>query len=172
MLVSKPIIDALNEQIAMEFGASMQYEAIAAHFAAEALPALSAHFARQASEERDHAHRFMKFVIDAGGRVVLSAIEQPLNQFAFAKDAIRASLDHELKVTAAINGIMKQAVKEEDHLTQHMLQWFIGEQLEEVSSMDELLKIIERAGETNLLLVEQYLSSGKRPQPHATEAGE
>jgi len=169
MLVSKEIIAAINDQIAMEFGASMQYEAISAHFAAEALPALSAHFARQAEEERDHAHRFMKFVIDAGGRVVLSAIKEPTNQFAFAKDAVRASLEHELKVTAAINAIMKQAVKEEDHLTQHMLQWFIGEQLEEAASMDELLKIVERAGETNLLLVEQYLASGKRPS--SREAG-
>lgn len=35
MLTSKKIIDAINEQIGYEFSASMQYYAIAAHFAAE-----------------------------------------------------------------------------------------------------------------------------------------
>jgi ferritin len=163
MLVTQRIIDAINEQIGMEFGASMQYEAISAHFAYEALLGLSAHFAQQAAEERDHAHRFMKFVNDAGGRVMIPGIQQPVSTFSFAKDAVKISLDHELKVTAAINNLMKLAVEESDHITQNMLQWFLKEQVEEVSSMDELLKIVERAGETNLLLVEQYLATGRKP---------
>ena len=67
MLTSKKIIDAINEQIGYEFSASMQYYAIAAHFAAEALPQLSEHFFRQAEEEKEHALRFIKYVVDAGG---------------------------------------------------------------------------------------------------------
>ncbi len=167
MLISQKIIDAINEQIGMEFGASMQYEAISSHFVYEALPGLAGHFAKQAEEERDHAHRFMKFVHDAGGRVEIPGIDKPASAFAFAKDAVRISLDHELKVTAAINALMRLAVEEEDHITQNMLQWFLREQVEEVSSMDELLKIVERAGETNLLLVEQYLSGGIRRMPYS-----
>ena len=38
MLTNQKVIDAINEQIGYEFSASMQYYAIAAHFAAEALP--------------------------------------------------------------------------------------------------------------------------------------
>ena len=38
MLISNKVIDAINEQIGNEFGASLQYVAIAAHFAADALP--------------------------------------------------------------------------------------------------------------------------------------
>jgi ferritin len=37
------------------------------------------------------------------------------------------------------------------------LQWFLTEQLEEVSSMDTLLKIVQR-GADNLLSVEEYLA--------------
>ena len=52
MLTSKKVINAINEQIGYEFSASMQYYAIAAHFAAEALPQLSQHFFQQAEEEK------------------------------------------------------------------------------------------------------------------------
>ena len=36
--------------------------------------------------------------------------------------------------------------RQNDYITINFLQWFLTEQLEEVSSMDNLLKIIERAG--------------------------
>ena len=50
MLTSQKIIDAINEQIGNEFGAMLQYFAIAAHFDAETLPGLSEHFSKQAEE--------------------------------------------------------------------------------------------------------------------------
>jgi ferritin len=40
MLTSQKVIDAINEQIGYEFSAELQYYAIAAHFAAEALSQL------------------------------------------------------------------------------------------------------------------------------------
>jgi len=46
MLTSQKVIDAINEQIGYEFSAELQYYAIAAHFATEALPQLSQHFFR------------------------------------------------------------------------------------------------------------------------------
>ena len=52
MLTSQKVIDAINEQIGYEFSAELQYYAIAAHFAAEALPQLSQHFFQQAGRER------------------------------------------------------------------------------------------------------------------------
>ena len=77
MLTSQKVIDAINEQIGYEFSAELQYYAIAAHFAAEALPQLSQHFFRQAEEEKGHALRFIKYVVDAGGRVAIPAIDAP-----------------------------------------------------------------------------------------------
>ena len=67
MLTTQKVIDAINEQIGYEFSASLQYFAISAYFAAEALPQLSQHFLKQAEEEKGHALRFMKYVVDAGG---------------------------------------------------------------------------------------------------------
>ncbi len=160
MLVSPQIIEAINGQIGMEFAASLQYDAIGAHFDFQSLPHLSRHFYKQSSEERGHAHRFMKFILDAGAQVAIPAIEAPVADFKFAKDAVKLSLDQEIKVTQSINGIYDLALRENDHITSTFLQWFIKEQVEEVSSMNDLLKTVERAGEGGLLLVEQFLARG------------
>ena len=88
MLTSQKVIDAINEQIGYEFSAELQYYAIAAHFAAEALPQLSQHFFQQAEEEKGHALRFIKYVVDAGGRVVIPGIDAP-NLHACPNRALR-----------------------------------------------------------------------------------
>ncbi|MGZ4967725.1 MAG: ferritin [Chthoniobacterales bacterium] len=157
MLTTKKIIDAINEQIGYEFSASMQYYAIAAHFATEALPQLSSHFFKQAEEEKGHALRFIKYVVDAGGRVVIPAIEAPKSNFKTPKDAVKLSLDQEVQVTKQINALVELARSKNDYITINFLQWFLTEQLEEVSSMDNLLKIVQRAGD-DLLQADEYLA--------------
>jgi ferritin len=157
MLTSRKVINAINEQIGYEFSASMQYYAIAAHFAAEALPQLSQHFFKQAEEEKGHALRFIKYVVDAGGRVVIPAIDAPKANFKNPKDAVKLSLDQEMKVTHQINALVELARLEKDYITSNFLQWFLTEQLEEVSSMDNLLKIVQRAGD-DLLQADEYLA--------------
>lgn len=81
MLISQTMNDAINQQIGNEFTASLQYVAIASHFAAETLPELAAHFYRQSEEERSHAMRFVKYVVDAGGRVEIPSIPSPKAEF-------------------------------------------------------------------------------------------
>src|SRR5215211_6246341 len=136
MLMSKEMNDRLNEQIGNEFGASLQYVAIAAHFDREGLPALARHFYRQADEEREHAMRFVRYVVDAGGRVAIPSIPAAKSGFAAAEEAVQLSLDRELTVTTRINGLMDLAIKQNDHTTRNALEWFVEEQLEEVSSME------------------------------------
>ncbi|HZJ38793.1 MAG TPA: ferritin-like domain-containing protein, partial [Chthoniobacterales bacterium] len=61
------------------------------------------------------------------------------------------------------------ARKENDYITINFLQWFLTEQLEEVSSMDNLLKIVERAGD-DLLQADEYLSRvGVKTMPEPPE---
>jgi ferritin len=169
MLTTKKVINAINEQIGYEFSASMQYYAIASHFAAEALPQLSQHFFKQAEEEKDHALRFIKYVVDAGGRVVIPAIDAPKSNFKTPKDAVKLSLEQEIHVTHQINGLVGLARKEDDYITINFLQWFLTEQLEEVSSMDNLLKIVDRAGD-DLLQADEYLARvGVRTMPEPSK---
>lgn len=165
MLTGQKIIDAINEQIGNEFGASLQYFAIAAHFASEALPQLSQHFFQQAEEEKGHALRFIKYVVDAGGRVVIPGIDAPQSKFKTAEAAVKLSLEQEIKVTHQINALVELARSKNDYITINFLQWFLTEQLEEVSSMDNLLKILQRAG-NDLLQADEYLARvGVRAMP-------
>ena len=157
MLISKKVNAAINQQIGNEFGASLQYVDIASYFAAEGLLELSAFFYKQAEEERDHAMRFVKFVVDSGGRVEIPEIAAPKNIFKGVADAVELSLKWETEVTEQINSLVELAVKEKDHITQNFLQWFLKEQLEEFSTMDTLLKVAQRAGQ-NVLLVEEYVA--------------
>ena len=161
MLTSQKVIDAINEQIGYEFSASLQYYAIGAHFAAEALPQLSQHFFQQAEEEKGHALRFIKYVVDAGGCVVIPAIDAPQSKFKTPRDAVKLSLDQENNVTRQINALLAMAKAESSYTTENFLQWFVKEQLEEVASMEQLLRVVQRAGEGNLLRVEEYLAREK-----------
>ena len=170
MLISQPMNDAINRQIGNEFGASLQYVALAAHFDRESLPELAAYFYRQGEEERAHAMRFVKFVVDAGGRVEIPALPEPQSRFDTVEAAVRTALDGEITVTRQINDLVDLASQESDHITHSTLQWFVTEQLEEVSSAETLLRIVQRAGEGGLLHVEEYLARQKSA-PLTSEAG-
>jgi bacterioferritin B len=170
MLISQKMNAAINEQIGNEFAASLQYVAIASHFAGEGLSELATKFYRQADEERDHAMRFVRYVVDAGGKVAIPAIPAPKAQFKSVEEAVRLSLEWEQTVTKQVNGLVQLAIKESDYIAQNFLGWFVNEQLEEVSSMDNLLKVVQRAGDKNLLYVESYLARHQGPAAEATLA--
>ena len=158
MLFSEKMNAAINGQIGREFAASLEYVSIASSFASKGLTELAKHFYRQAEEEHDHAMRFVKYVVDAGGRMAIPAIPAPKSPFTSAEEAVRNSLEWELTVTKHINTLVDLALQESDHTTQNFLQWFVTEQLEEVSSMETLLSIVRRAGESGLLTVEATLA--------------
>ena len=158
MLFSEKMNAAINEQIGREFVASLEYVSIASCFASEGLTELAKHFYCQAEEERDHAMRFVKYVVDAGGKVAIPAIPAPKSAFTSVEEAVRNSLEWEVTVTKHINALVDLAIQESDHTTQNFLQWFVTEQLEEVSSMETLLSVVRRAGESGLLTVEAMLA--------------
>ena len=157
MLISKKLAKAFNEQIGHEFGASMQYVSIAAHFNQRQLTLLSKLFLAQAEEERAHALKFVKYLLDTKGELQIPAVSAPTATFASAAEAADAALSWENEVTKQVTALMDIAVKENDYLAQSFLQWFIDEQLEEVVKMDRLASVIKQSGEKNLLMVEAYL---------------
>lgn len=174
MLISSEINKAFNAQIGNEMHASMQYVQIATYFDGDGLPVLAAHFYRQATEEREHAMRFVKYIVDSGGEVEIPALPAPKSSFKSAEEAVQLSLDWEMTVTDQINKLMDLAIRKNDHIARNFLEWFVNEQLEEVSSMDQLLRLIKRAGSTGLIFVENYLARGKSAGeiPSALSAGD
>ncbi|HEY3612666.1 MAG TPA: ferritin-like domain-containing protein [Gaiellales bacterium] len=146
----------LNEQIAHEFSASQQYIAIAAYYDGDALPQLAAHFYRQAVEERNHAMMIVQYLMDADLPVTIPGIDGVRNEFANIAEPVALALDQERRVSAQIAALTGVAREQGDFMGEQFMQWFLKEQVEEVSSMSTLLRVVERAG-TNALQVEEYL---------------
>ena len=147
----------LNDQIGHEFGASQQYIAIAVWYDQQTLPRLAAHFYRQALEERNHALMIVQFLMDTDRKVVVSGAEAPRNDFSNTAEPVAIALEQEKRVTSQINAIMAAARAQQDFQGEQFMQWFLKEQVEEVASMSDLLRICERAN-GNDLQVEDYLA--------------
>ena len=149
--------DALNEQVANEFAAHQQYVAIAVHYDAETLPRLAAFFYRQAVEERNHAMMITQYLLDADLEVVTPGVAAPQTGFSDIVAPVELALEQEKRVTKQISALAAKARDEGDYQGEQFMQWFIKEQVEEVSTMTDLLRIVERSRD-NPLLAEEYLA--------------
>ena len=148
--------DALNGQIGYEFGAAQQYIAVAVYYDSETLPRLAAHFYRQALEERNHAMMMVQYLLDAGLGVTVPGVEAPKTSFADVVEPVSLALAQERRVTEQIGGLATLARELGDYAGEQFLQWFIKEQVEEVSTMSDLLTVVGRSRE-NPMLAEEYL---------------
>jgi ferritin len=157
--------DALNGQVAYEFAASQQYVAIAAHYDAQTLPQLAAHFYRQAVEERNHAMMMVQYLLDADEDVHIPGVEAPTTRFEDNVAPVALALQQEKRVTEQIADLVKLAREEGELVGEQFLHWFLQEQREEVSSMSALLAVVERSRDS-IMLAEEYLareSGGENP---------
>ena len=166
-------IDKLNEQIGYEFAASQQYVAIAVHYDAQTLPRLAAVFYQQAVEERNHAMMLVQYLLDVGEQVQIPGVAEPKVSFGDIAEPVALALDQEKRVSSQISALAGAAREEGDYMGEQFMQWFIKEQVEEVSSMSDLLAVVERARE-NPMIVEEYIArerpSGETADPTAPSA--
>jgi ferritin len=158
--------EALNEHIAREYAAQQQYIAIAVYFDDQTLPQLAAHFYRQALEERNHAMMIVQYLLDRNKPVTIPGVDAPKSSFADAVEPVGLALEQERAVTKQISALYELARAESDYVGEEFLQWFLKEQLEEESSMSDLLDTVKRASETNILLAEAFLA-----REHVGDAG-
>ena len=169
MLISKELEAAINQQVANEFGASLQYVSIAAFFDSQDMPEAAAFFFRQAEEENAHAMKFVHYVLETGGQLKIAAIPATKYDFVSAEEAVKAALDWEIEVTGQINALMGIAVEKKDYIGQAFLQWFVSEQLEEISTMSTLLSVTRRAKD-NMFYLEEYIARTGHPEDAAPAA--
>src|SRR3954451_11342769 len=148
----------LNEQIAHEYAAHQQYVACAVYYDSETLPQLARFFYRQALEERNHAMMMVQYLLDAGADAVVPGVAAPRTGFADLVEPVALALDQERRVTEQINALAATARAEGDYTSEQFVQWFIKEQVEEVATMSDLLRAVERSHE-DPMDIENYLAS-------------
>ena len=161
-MLSKAMQDALNEQIKNELYSAYLYLAMSNHYEEKNLGGFANWLKVQFQEEQGHALKFMEYIQERGGQVVLKAIDQPPSSFGTNMEVFQQVLEHEKKVTGWIYKLYELALKENDYPTQLMLQWFINEQVEEEKNATEILDSMKRieAHDTAVLMLDHRL--GKR----------
>jgi len=171
-MADQSFAEALNEQIANEFGAHQQYIGAAVYYDAETLPRLAAFFYRQAAEERTHAMMMIQYLLDLDEEVRIPNIESKQTRFDDAVAPVKMALEQERRVGEEIRALFKLARDKGDFRAEQFMQWFIKEQVEEVALMQDLLNVVERS-QDNLLQVEDYIARerpGEEADPTAPPA--
>lgn len=138
---------ALNTQINHEIGSAYNYLAMAAHCERQNLSGFASWMMVQRTEELDHAQRLYRYVLDRGGVIDLGAIARPRCDYGSVRDVFNHALEMEQANTAAIHDLYGLAVDARDYATQSHLQWFLDEQVEEEKTMNEVLALVEMAGD-------------------------
>ncbi|MFP4552640.1 MAG: ferritin [Actinomycetota bacterium] len=152
---------AVNDQITMEMASSVAYLQMSAHFEAENLTGMASWMRMQAEEEKDHAHRFMDFVLDRGNSVRLGSIEAPESSFESVEHVFKTALEQEQSVTKAIHDIYRLASDKGDLASFPFLQEFIEEQNEEEATVETILERVRLAGgeSSAILLLDRELGA-------------
>jgi ferritin len=162
----------LNEQIANEFAAHQQYVACAVYYDDDALPQLAGFFYRQAMEERDHAMMMVQYLLDTDETVKIPGVAAPEVEFADVVAPIKLALEQEKRVSDQINELAAVARRENDFSSEQFIQWFIKEQVEEVATMSDLLRVAERSRD-DVHDIEDYVAreqTGEDADPTAPRA--
>jgi len=146
-VLSKELEEAINNQINAEVYSGYLYMSMSSYFESMSLKGF-AHWMRvQTLEEMTHAQKFINFVNDRGGRVILQPVEGPGSEWESPLAAFEAAYAHEVLVTGLINGMMDLALKGSDHATASFLNWFVDEQVEEEATADDVvqkLKLVDK----------------------------
>lgn len=144
-MLSKKMETAINNQINLEIQSALLYLQMSAHFAHENLNGFSHWMRIQHQEELVHANKLFDYVLRRDGHVVLEAVAAPPKTWRSTLAACEAAYNAEVNNTKQINSLMDQAIKENDHATRVILEWFVEEQVEEESSSLNLIKQVQLA---------------------------
>lgn len=161
-MIKANIQDAIIKQLNRELYSAYLYLSMAAYFESIPLRGFAKWMRIQAKEEQTHAMKFFDYLIEKGGTIKLLPLDAPPAKWSSPLKVFEEAYRHEQKVTEWIYELMDLAMKEKDHATTNMLQWFVKEQVEEESKASEIVEKIKMLGPEGhaILMIDHEL--GKR----------
>jgi ferritin len=158
-MISDKMQKALNEQINAEIFSSYLYLSMAAWFESENWNGFAAWMKMQSGEEYGHGMKFYKYIHDVDAKVTLDAIEKPKTDWKTPLEAFEEARKHELYITDRINKLVALAIQESDYATQLFLNYFVTEQVEEVSTVTQIVHKFKILGDnkTSIFLLDREL---------------
>ncbi|KQY59681.1 bacterioferritin [Aeromicrobium sp. Root495] len=144
-MAAPTFVAKLQEQIGHEFEAHQQYVSIATYYDALTMPQMAALFYAQAVEERDHAMMMVQYLLDSDEVPEIPALAAPQSGFGDVIAPVKLALEQEKRVTDQISELTRIAREANDFASDQFMQWFIKEQVEEISKMSDLLAVVTRS---------------------------
>ena len=163
--VNRAFLKALFTQLNHEFYSAYLYLAMSAYCSHLEFNGAADWLKLQYEEEHMHATKIYNYLVEQGVQVELQALPKPPSDFGSLLEVFTSSLQHEQAMTARLNNLSDQALKEKDHATYNLLQWFVNEQVEEEATVGGIiskLKLVKEDG-YGLLMIDNEL--GERPAP-------
>ncbi len=166
-MISNDMQQALQQQLNDEFYSGYIYLAMSAYCASIDFNGAAVWLKQQYEEERMHATRIYNYLVDQGAQVVLKGIKEPPSEFGSLLEVFESSLKHEQGMTKKLNDLSDHALKEKDHATYNLLQWFVNEQVEEEATVGEIISKIRLVKEDGygLLMIDNELGTRAAPAP-------
>ncbi|WP_372796156.1 ferritin [Pontiella sp.] len=167
MMISTKMQAELNEQVNKEFYSAYMYLAMSAYCNTIGLPGFAHWMRMQYEEESMHVTKMYDYILGQGGEIHLKTIEEPAKEYGTPLQVFEKTLEHERYVTSLIHKLMDLAVQEKDYATQTFLQWYVTEQVEEESNVNDILAPLRMVGEDKggLMMIDQQLGGRAAPAP-------
>ncbi|CCI84013.1 ferritin [Corynebacterium otitidis] len=146
MSFNEKLSNAINEQVTLELEAAITYLQLSYALDDLGLTGMRDWMRKQSDEELEHAAKFSQHLLDRGIRTQILDIPAPKVTINSARDAFEASLEHERKVTNAIRNLAAIQAEVEDWDSRGLIDWFLDEQIEEESTVSEILDRLDIVG--------------------------
>jgi len=168
MKLTPALESAFNDQITLEFEASMVYRQLAIEMETRDLPGMASWLRHQADEEIVHANKFIDHVVDRDNHPKIGTVSAPDLAVDSPVEAFRAAQQHEQRVSESIRGLYRTTEEAGDLDSRPLLNWFLSEQLEEEATVKEIVARLELVDEDGPGLLRLDAELGSR-QVRTTE---
>ena len=158
-MLKKSVEDICNRQVEREGFSSILYLAMASWAETQGYSGIAAWLYEQAEEEKEHMLKFMSYINERGGHAIMPAFEQPPAKFSDIPSLFDQVLEHEQYISESINEIVALVDKEKDFATLNWIQWFVSEQVEEESSVQEIIDKLNLVGKHNMYMFDRDILS-------------
>lgn len=134
----KPVMEkALNKQVNEEVFSAYLYASMVGYLESQNLKGFAHWMRMQVQEEQLHAQKISEFIMERGGRLRLTAIAEPQQEWPSPLAMFEAAYAHECHITECLNNLSTLSFEQHDHATRTFLEWFVTEQVEEEANADE-----------------------------------
>ncbi len=137
----------LNTQMTREAFQAQVYLSYASWAEINSFVGISTFLYGHMNEEREHMFKFLKYINARGGSARIEAIAAAPANPANIGECLNAILQHEIQNSKEIDKIVTLAHDEKDWATFNFGQYFVKEQIEEESLINELLDKYNLAAE-------------------------